>query len=183
MEWKYSAMGVRSLAVGVSSLKCATDAFAAMKPETRAALESPSSTNWHDGMVVIDAAEAVLRLAGEAGVEEMNYTAVKRSLGPVMAPFLRVTLALFGASPDSIIKRMNDSLGAVMRGVRSEWQPSGPKSGRIIITHPDDVRDVSWPCWKGSLRFTYDLCGVKGEIQPRRDAATPRTLVFDCTWS
>lgn len=73
--------------------------------------------------------------------------------------------ALFGTSPETIINRRNDSLGPVMKGVRTEWV----KSGRIIITHPDDVKEVSWPCWKGSLRFTYDLCGVKGEI--------------DCSWN
>lgn len=183
MEWKYSGMGIRSLAVGVASLPCGKDALAAMKPETRAALTDPSSASWHDGSVVIDAAEAVQRLAGDAGVETMNYEAVKRSLGPIMAPFLKVTLALFGASPDTIIKRMNDSLGTVMKGVRSEWVPSGPKRGRVIITHPDDVKEVSWACWQGSLRFTYDLCGVKGDITPHRESATARTLAFDCSWS
>lgn len=183
MEWKYSAMGVRSLAVGVASLPCGKQALEAMKPETRAALTTPSSANWHDGSVVIDAAEAVHTLAGDAGVESMNYQAVKQSLGPIMAPFIKVTLALFGTSPETIIKRMNDSLGTVMKGVRTEWVKSGPKSGRIIITHPDDVKEVSWPCWKGSLRFTYDMCGVKGEINPHRASASTRTLVFDCSWN
>jgi hypothetical protein len=182
MEWKYSSMGVRSLAVGVASLPCAKEALAAMKPETRGALENPSSANWHDGMVVIDASEAVHRFAGDAGVEAMNFTAVKQSLGPIIAPFLKVTLALFGASPDALIKRMNDSIGTVMKGVRTEWQPTGPKAGRLVITHPDDVRDVSWPCWKGSLGFVFDLCGVTGEVKPVREASSIRTLVFDCSW-
>ena len=183
MEWKYSSMGMRSLAVGVASLPCAKDALAAMKAETRAALENPSSTSWHDGSIVIDAAEAVHRFAGNEGVEAMNFAALKQSLGPVVAPFLKVTLTLFGGTPDTLIKRMNDSLSTVMKGVRTEWQPTGPRAGRLTITHPDDVRDVSWPCWRGSLRFTFDLCSVKGEATPVREASTVRTLVFDCAWS
>ena len=183
MEWKYSGMGIRSLAVGIASLPCGTQALAAMRPETRAALAQPSSAKWHDGSIVVDAAEAVRALAGDAGVEAMNYEAVKQSLGPVMAPFLKVTLALFGAWPDTLIKRMNDNLGTVMKGVHTEWVPSGPRSGRIVITHPEDVREISWACWKGSLRFIFDLCRVKGAIEPRRESSTLRTLVFDCSWT
>lgn len=183
MEWKYSSAGIRSLHVGVSSLPCAAQAFAAMKPETRAALQNPSSASWHDGSVVIDAAEAVERFAGEDGVVAMNETAVKQSLGPLMAPFLKVTLALFGGSPETIIKRMNDSIGTVMKAVTTVWTSTGPKSGRLVITYRDDVRPVSWPCWKGSLRFIYDLCGVTGDITPVKDAASPKQIVFDCRWS
>lgn len=47
MEWKYSALGVRSLAVGIASLPCGKEALATMKPETRAALATPSSVSWH----------------------------------------------------------------------------------------------------------------------------------------
>ena len=183
MEWKYSSMGLRALAVGVSSLPCADAAFAAMTPETRAALQNPSSIKWHDGSVVISVAEAVHRFAGDEGVEAMNYAALQRSLGPVMAPFLKVSLALFGAGPDTLLKRMNESLGTVMRGVTTQWQPASPTAGRLVITHPDVVRDVSWPCWKGSLRFIYDLCGVEGSITPMKQSASTKTLAFDCAWT
>jgi hypothetical protein len=42
---------------------------------------------------------------------------------------------------------------------------------------------LSWPCWHRALRFTYDLCGVTGELKPHRASATARTLAFDCSWS
>lgn len=182
MEWKYSSTGIRSLRIGVDSLSCAKDALAAMKPETRAALANPTSEKWHDGGVVIDAAEAVFKFAGDAGVEAMNYAAVKQSLGPLMAPFLMVTLALFGSTPDSLFKRLNESLRTVMKGVQTQWVAGTAKGGRLIITHPEEVREMSWPCWKGAMRFTFDMCRVTGQITERRDQSTPRTLVFDCSW-
>lgn len=153
-----------------------------MKPSTRQALDRPSAERWHDGAVVIDAAEAVHRLAGDAGVEAMNAAAVKQSLGPILAPFLKVTIALFGGAPDSILKRMNDSLRNVMDGVRSEWSSTGPKSGRLVISYPDEVMPVAWPCWKGSLSYIYELCGTEGVVVAQADAATSRTIVFDCSW-
>ncbi|HEY0883208.1 MAG TPA: hypothetical protein VGD87_16850 [Archangium sp.] len=76
---------------------------------------------------------------GSAG----NETAVKQSLGPLMAPLLKVTLALFGGSPETIIKRMNESIGTVMKAVTTVWTPTGTKSGRLVITYRDDVRPVS----------------------------------------
>ena len=154
-----------------------------MTAQTRAALHEPSSSKWHDGSIVIDLAQAVHQFAGDEGVEAMNYAALKRSLGPVVAPFLKVSLALFGARPDTILKRFNESLGTVMTGVTTQWQPASSTAGRLVITHPDDVREVSWPCWKGSLRFIYDLCGVQGTISPMKELSSTRTLVFDCAWS
>lgn len=182
MEWKYSTMGIRSLASGVASMPCGKEALASMKPETRAALTNPSLASWHDGSIVIDAAEAVQRLAGDAGVDAMNYAAVKHSLGPVMAPFMKVTLALFGTSPATLLKRMNDSLGTVMKGVKADWVPATATSGRLTITHPDDVKPVSWPCWQGSLRFTFEMCGAVGTVVPHPELASKRTLIFDCSW-
>jgi hypothetical protein len=183
MEWKYSSAGMRALAFGVSTMQCHQEALAAMRPETRAALERPQSAPWHDGALVIDAAEAVQRFAGDAGVEDMNYQAVKRSLGPLVAPFVKISLTLFGAQPGTIYARMNENLTTVMKGVRTEWvQAPGAKQGRLTITHPDDIRPIAWPSWTGSLRFTFDLCGVAGTITPVPGAATIRTVVFDASW-
>ena len=91
MEWKYSSVGVRSLAIGLAHLKCEKEALATMQPATRFALANPMSTRWHDGFIVVDAAEAVQRLEGDAGVEALNYAAVKQSIGPIMMPFMSVT--------------------------------------------------------------------------------------------
>lgn len=182
MEWKYSSIGIRSLAFGIASLPYGSEVKAALNPATRAALDDPNSTKWHDGSVVLEAAEVVKRFGGNEGVEAMNYHAVKRSLGPVMAPFLKVSLALFGASPATLFSRMNENLTPVMRGVTTTWAAADPLSGRLIVTHPDPVLAVSWPCWRGSLRFTFDLCGVKGEIVDRSQPSSDRTLAFDLAW-
>ena len=178
MNWKYSSVGVRSLAVGIASLSCAREALAAMQPETRFALANPMSARWHDGFVVIDSANCAQRFAGDEGVETMNFVAVKQSLGPLMAPFLSITLTLFGASPDSILKRTNNSLRSVMLNVETEWKTTGADSGLLVTRYPDVVDDVSWPCWKGAIRFVYELCGVEGDIVRRREGATDRTLLF-----
>lgn len=140
------------------------------------------SARWHDGQVVIDSAECVQRLEGDEGVENMNFAAVKQSLGPLMAPFLSITLTLFGASPDSILKRTNNSLRSVMLNVETQWQVTGPSSGVLVVKYPDLVGDVSWSCWKGAIRFVYELCGATGEILRRTEGATDRTLLCDCTW-
>lgn len=182
MEWKYSSVGVRSLAVGIASLSCGKEALAAVQPETRFALANPMSAKWHDGQVVIDSAECVKRLAGDEGVETMNFAAVKQSLGPLMSPFLSITLTLFGATPDSILKRTNNSLRSVILNVETEWQVTGPHSGLLVTKYPDAVVDVSWSCWKGAIRFVYELCGATGEIVRRREGATDRSLLFDCSW-
>ena len=42
--WKYSSIGIRSLAFGVASLPYGAEAKAAMTPATRLALEQPNSS-------------------------------------------------------------------------------------------------------------------------------------------
>jgi hypothetical protein len=182
MEWKYSSLGIRSLSVGISSLACGADALLQMKIETQNALRNPNSAAWHDGSIVIDAAEAVDRLGGHVAVEEMNHTAAAKSLGPVIGPFVKVSLALFGASPATTFSRMNDSLMVVMKGVRTQWHPADKNSGRLTIFHGDIVAPVSWPCWRGALRFSYDLCGATGAVLSKPELANATTLVFDCSW-
>lgn len=176
-------MGVRSLSKALEGLPRREELLAAMKPATREAMNNPSSARWHDGDVVLDSAKAVDALLGREAVEEMSYQAVKKSMGPVMEPFLRVSLALFGTSPSTIYKRMNDSLKTVMQNVTASWAPRDEHSGTLTISHPDDVPEVSWASWKGSLRYVFDLCGAKdGTLVARQDLATPKTLVFECSW-
>jgi hypothetical protein len=182
MDWKYSSMGMRSLSVGIASLPYGARALETMTSDTQSALKNPSTASWHDGSLVLDAAQAVHRLGGDSGVELMNLTAAQKSIGPILAPFVKVSLALFGATPNTTLSRMNESLVTIMKGVRSEWELQSKNAGRLTIFHPDDVVPVSWPCWRGALLFSYELSGSQGDIRAQHSLAKTRTLVFECSW-
>lgn len=182
MNFKYSAIGVRSLADGLAAQPYAAQVLDAVAPATRAALDNPRLTRWHDGSVVIDFAETIERLQGAEACELVHFQAVRHSLGPFITPFLRVSLAMGGGSPGFIYAQMNDTLGTVMSGPRIAWEEKTTRSGQLTIFHPDDLAKISWLSWRGSLRFVYFLANVAGELTPRHDLAGPRSLVFDCSW-
>lgn len=182
MNWKYSSIGMRSLAAGLEASGRAREVLEQCQPATRDALLNPMANSWHDGSAVVDVSVVMERLLGEAAVDEVYYQAVKRSLGPVMEPFMRVMLIVTGRKPQAVFSRMNSSLAPVMKGVQVLWQQASPTSGVITVQHQDEVAPVSFVAWAGSFRYTFDLIGIPGTITPKRPSPDNREFRFDVSW-
>jgi hypothetical protein len=182
MNWKYSSVGVQSMSRALALTGKAEQVLARCGPQTRAALDKPHLESWHDGSVVVDLSLAIQAELGDAAVDEVYYQAVKRNLGPVMEPFLKVMLMLGGRKPETVLSKMNASLASIMKGVRTEWTPTGPKAGVLTVIHEDEVKPVSFFAWGGSLRYSFDLVGVKGRVTPRMPSPDNKRFTFDLSW-
>lgn len=182
MNWRYSSIGIRSLAAGLEATGRRTEVLALCTAETQRVLSAPMSSPWHDGSVVVDVSVAMEAVLGEAAVSEVYFWAIKHSLGPVMEPLLKVLLIISGRRPAAVFSRMNGTLSSVMKGVQVKWAPTSERSGVITVLHEDEVKPVSFAAWAGSLRYTFELVGVPGTVNPRRPSPDNREFQFDINW-
>lgn len=183
MNWKYSSVGMRSIRYGLETTGRLRDVEAKLQEASRAALEAPHSSAWHDGSVVVDISLAIQSVLGDAAVEQVYYQAIKRSLGPWMEPFLKVMMALTGSKPEAVLARMNQSLKPIMQGVHTEWTQTSPDGGTLVVVHEDEVKPVSFFAWGGSLRYSFDLCGAKGTVTPKMPSPDNKRFTFELSWS
>lgn len=182
MEWKYSGVGVRSLAAGLATTGRAPEVLARCSPATREALAHPLLSAWHDGSVVVDVTLALEAELGRAGVEEVYYQAMKRSLGPFLEPFLRILMGFAGAKPGGLLGVMNQALAPLMRGVTTTWTATGADAGLLEVRYAEPIVPASEAAWQGSVRYTFDLTGVTGEVTPKPLAPSLQGFSFEVRW-
>ncbi|MCU0695945.1 MAG: hypothetical protein MUC96_05400 [Myxococcaceae bacterium] len=183
MEWQYSGVGLKALVEVLRARPDVEQVFARVSPATREALERPSLSKWHDGAVIFDVTLAMDAVMGGDAIEAVYYEHVRRSIGPLMAPFVKVALSLAGNDPRTIFKRMDGMMGSVVKGVASAWSETTPTAGVLTLTHRDEVKVPSVRAWAGVLRYPFDLCEVKGTVRPRLDGFDGHHLVYDLAWT
>src|SRR5438045_1099729 len=105
------------------------DLQGSLGPEVLAVLKAPHQRRWWPGTVVLDITEALERVGGLQLVERVGYLAVKKSIAVVAMPLVRVTLALAGPAPDTILSRASMFGVTALRGVSYEWRRESPSSG------------------------------------------------------
>jgi hypothetical protein len=182
MEWQYSGVGLKALVEVLRARPEAGQVFARVSPPTRAALDKPSLSKWHDGSVIFDLTLTMDAVMGGDAIEDVYYEHVRRSVGPLMAPFVKVALSLAGKDPRTIYKRMDDMMGSMVKGVSSTWQETTATSGVLTLHHRDEVKVPSVRAWAGVLRYPFDLCEVKGEVRPRLEGFDGHHLVYELSW-
>lgn len=183
MEWQYSGVGLKALVEVLRARPDVEQVLSRVSPETRAALDKPSLSKWHDGGVVFDVTLAMDAVMGGDAIEHVYYEHVRRSIGPLMAPFVKIALSLAGKDPRTIYKRMDEMMGSMVKGVSTRWDERAPTSGVLTLTHRDEVKVPSIRAWAGVLRYPFDLCEVKGTLTPRLEGFDGHHLVYELSWT
>lgn len=180
--FEVSAMNLSSLARALEARGLLDGVKAAVKPETRAALDDPMSSRWHAGAVAVDAWQAIVDAEGPAQLEALNLKVTAESFGPVVRPLVKVALALGGSSPATVFGRLNDAIKVATRGVTVTWTPSGAQAGQVAFEYPCAMPPVVVEHgWRGVMRFGEELTGKTFRFE-RFEAASDRRFVFHVAW-
>jgi hypothetical protein len=132
-------------------------------PETRALLENPPvRTSWLPCEVFEDAYQAIAGLHGIEAVREMGHEATRDSLaGTVLKPFIQA-MSVMGSTPASFFSHLNLSIRASMRGVTTEYRPTGETSGVVVARYAAPLPPMVQQASLGSLRYVFELARVTG---------------------
>jgi hypothetical protein len=145
------------------------------------ALRAPKQHRWWPGSLLLDIAEGLERVGGPSAVERVGYLAVKKSIASVAMPLVRVTLALAGPAPDTILSRASMFGTHSLRGVDLGWKHETATSGVFQVTYPRPVPAATCGMWVGTLRFVLDVTQYEGTIEGRREGGGER-LALPVSW-
>ncbi|MEW6433633.1 MAG: hypothetical protein AB1730_19165 [Myxococcota bacterium] len=180
--FEVSAMNLSALTRALEARGLLDRVKAAVKPETRAALDDPMSARWHPGAVAVDTWQAIVDAEGPAQLEALNLKVTAESFGPVVRPLVKVALALGGSSPATVFARLNDAIKVATRGVTVTWTPSGAQAGQVAFEYPCAMPPVVVEHgWRGVMRFGEELTGKTLRFE-RFEVASDRRFVFHVAW-
>jgi hypothetical protein len=155
----------------------------ALAPDDLAALMKPRENRWWPGSLLARVVEVAERESDAATIEQMAYLAVKGAVAPVAMPLIKVTVAVFGSSPGTILGRASTFGATALRGVELQWKPTGDRVGELICTYPEAVPHAYHALWKGTLRFVFELTRATGSIGPIARERGDTVLRISLQWS
>lgn len=146
------------------------DAVRARVPASVAAMldDPPPVTAW----VPVEEAEHVLlaleEIRGLEAVRGLARAAASNDIAPILSSFLSGAMRVFGATPHTVFKRMNDLVGITTRGLRVEYAELGPRSARMrhVFVHRRAVPMAQWVAVGGGLEFVFALTNTTGRVDP-----------------
>lgn len=180
MTFSTTPIFVRALANALTSLQLRDRVLPLVPPSTRASLTDPGLVRVHDGAVALHVCTA---LADEGLSEKLFEEQLRRTLGSVLGPLLKVMMALAGNSPAAAFSRLDDMFKVLMSGVTPSWAPSSASSGVVTIAYPADVTVDRFAAhgWAGALRYAYEIAGVKGTAVPQQWEGSRVTVAVSWT--
>jgi hypothetical protein len=152
---------------GIAKVLKAQPGWGALAPrlpaEVKQMLEAPQAERWWPGRMLAALVTPLEAASGPVAVEQLAFSSVELAVAPIAMPLVKVTMAVFGSTPDSILSRAGQFAATSMRGVELVWRSQKKsESGELQATYPEPVPTAYADLWRGTLRFVFQLCRVAG---------------------
>jgi hypothetical protein len=160
------------------------DAILARLPADTAALVSnpPLPATWLSWQYVQDIVVAVENVEGLEGVRRLSEIAIVEARRPYMR-LLEGLIRLFGTSPATIFKHMNDVVKNAIENTEYIYAATSARSGTMEVAYGGD-NEIPFCIFVGgrtALTGIFDACGVKGFVsEPER--LGPRNVKYRVQW-
>jgi hypothetical protein len=140
--------------------------LAQVPPDTAAQItDPPLATAWVDFVHVVRITQAVEALYGTVGVREF----ARKAIDDAKKPHLRVleaVMRLFGVSPASVFKRLNDVIKHTIENNIFSYAPTSDRSGVMEVRWLVDY-EVPTCMFIGvatTFQVIFESCGVRGFV-------------------
>jgi hypothetical protein len=139
----------------------------ARMPERTARLIAapPLAGSWVDFMHIVDITVAVEAVVGTIGLRDFAHRAVEEAKGPHIK-MLEGLLRLFGTSPATLFKRMNDLVKSTIEDIEYTYTATSNHSGLMTVRYELEEQLPMCMYIGGTqvLQTIFEACGVKGMI-------------------
>jgi hypothetical protein len=125
----------------------------------------PLAGSWVDFVHIVHLTEAMEAAAGMAGVRDFAQRAVDEAKGPHVR-MLEGLLRIFGTSPATLFKRMNDLVKSAIENIEYRYVPTSDRSGVMTVRYflADELPMCMYVGGTQALQAIFDACGVKGLV-------------------
>jgi hypothetical protein len=143
----------------------------------------PLASTWIENEHLERLVAAVAATEGKPGVLRMARDIARGELAPPLRPLASAVLRLFGTSPATIYRRLNDVVRTTCSGIAFNYRELGPREGVMEIRYIDE-REISIWAFVASvptLEAVLELCGAQGTVaDPIRTG--PNSATYQIQW-
>jgi hypothetical protein len=155
---------------------------AQVPPDTQRMLDDPPlASTWMEWRHTEAMVLAIEKQWGTPAIRDYS----RRSIAEMRGINLRIAegiLRIFGMSPATVYKKMNDSIRSLCEGMEYEYTSLGERVGRIEASYAEPVPDCVMLGTVASLEEILRICRVKGTVDgPKR--LSPKSAEFHVSWS
>lgn len=145
-------------------------------------LHPPFVGTWLPASVTDEVVRIFSELRGVIAVAPLAARSVDQGLMDFLKPMTQAALAIGGATPAALFKRLNTFTQITTRGVTFTYESIDAKSGRVILDAARAMTVVDTESWRGSLSYAFVLCKCEGEVSTGHLDGTRRRCSFACKW-
>ena len=158
-----------------------------LKPGTLDAIESASTIGWVDVEHDVELTETLFRLAGSERAWEAMRANFRDSLDkPLLKPLLEGALAIFGRSPERILRWGPRVWSFLFRDAgEMTLADSGPGHARLELHGLPPVFSASRPYFEGtgaSVLGFFDVVRIEAEVRIEGPDPAGGTAAIEVTW-
>jgi hypothetical protein len=167
----YKASVVRGYAAVLRREGLLEPVCARVSPEVEQLLRHPPpATAWVDGRLTEQITLAVADVGGATAPRRLLRLASQESLIPLMMPLIKGLLRVFGVTPHTLYKRLNDTLKFSNRGCEASYRVEGVRAGtvRYRMLYRRNVPIAVFHGVAGGLEAVLAICDVMGTVSEPR---------------
>lgn len=175
-------LGLRSVVEREGRL---SEVHAAASDVVRSLLDRPPlASEWVNGDDMHGFLVALAAVEGLDGVQRASRRAVVESVTPLLRSYAGPMLRLFGASPHTLLSRLNDVMKITNRGIDGAYRRSDDHCAFVSFCHPSAaaMHEAMFASWRGSLEAVLDFCDVKGTVGPAVINSARNGAEFEVRW-
>jgi hypothetical protein len=147
-------------------LKRRDDVMARVPPETAQIIAAPPlSGSWVDFMHIVHITSAMEQLTGTTGVRDFAHRAIDEAKG-FHIKMLEGLMRLFGTSPATLFKRMNELVKSAIENIEYSYVPTSSHSGEMTVQYHLEA-ELPMSMYIGGtqvMQTIFESCGVNGVI-------------------
>ncbi len=121
--------------------------------------DPPGSLDWIPSSLWESIVIHVGQIAGRETVREISYSLSRISGSVLIGPVIRATVRVFGASPLSVLQRVNTIIFLQHRGLEVAYEPETERSGFVVLHYPEPASEFLFAGWEGAYMLGKDVTG------------------------
>ena len=162
-----------------------TDAVIARLPAPTAALlrEPPLPGAWIDGMDMVRIVSAIEMVAGLDAVRRCGKETIEDLL-PKHHTLVTGLLRLFGATPATLFRRVNDLMRTSVEGINYTYTPKDERSGVMEVRYnvPGELPMCAFVNGMTLFMVLFSLAGVRNGFIGDPQRRGPATVAYQLRW-
>jgi hypothetical protein len=162
-----------------------TEAVLARVPPSTAALlrEPPLPGSWIDGMDMVRIVSAIEMVAGLDAVRRCGRETIEDIL-PKHHTLVTGLLRLFGATPATLFRRVNDLMRTSAEGIHYTYTPTGERSGLMEVRYdvPGELPMCAFLNGMTLFMVLFALAGVNNGVIGDPQRRGPAIVAYQLQW-